>query len=72
TGVGMSDDVMMRIFDPFFTMKRGAGTGLGLSISRNLITRSGGEILVSSEVGQGSVFDLWLPVVDSKVADARS
>jgi two-component system, NtrC family, sensor kinase len=70
TGVGMSNEVMMRIFDPFFTMKRGEGTGLGLSISRNLITRSGGEILVSSEVGKGSVFVIWLPVVDGKTADA--
>jgi signal transduction histidine kinase len=69
TGVGMPDDVIQRIFDPFFTMKRGAGTGLGLSISRNLITRSGGEIRVFSEPGKGSTFELWLPAVDPKVAD---
>jgi signal transduction histidine kinase len=72
TGVGMTEDVTKRIFDPFFTMKLGAGTGLGLSISRNLITRSGGEILVNSEPGKGSTFELWLPVVDPKVSDQKS
>lgn len=65
TGVGMTEDVTRRVFDPFFTMKHGSGTGLGLSISRDLITRAGGEILVASEPGNGATFDVWLPVVES-------
>ncbi|MCB2093152.1 MAG: cache domain-containing protein [Rhodobacteraceae bacterium] len=72
TGVGMEEDVKRRIFDPFFTMKHGAGTGLGLSISRNLISRSGGEILVSSEPGEGATFDVWVPAVAVKVPDQGS
>ncbi|MCB2137489.1 MAG: cache domain-containing protein [Rhodobacteraceae bacterium] len=71
-GIGMNEVVVARIFDPFFTMKRGAGTGLGLSISRNLINRSGGEIAVTSQPGQGSFFEIWLPIMDRAAGSADS
>lgn len=61
TGIGMSTDVIEKIFDPFYTTKRRQGTGLGLSISQTLIKRQGGQITAESRVGSGSTFTVWLP-----------
>jgi signal transduction histidine kinase len=62
-GCGMSADILQRIFDPFFTTKPvGEGTGLGLSICRDIVRKHGGEIEVESMPGQGSVFEIVLPV----------
>ena len=61
-GTGIASEHLDRIFDPFFTTKEvGAGTGLGLSTSYNIIARHGGEIHVTSEIGKGTTFDIWLP-----------
>jgi signal transduction histidine kinase len=65
TGAGMSEAVLTRIFDPFYTTKRSEGTGLGLSISRNLVTRGGGTISVDSAPGKGTRFDILLPVASA-------
>jgi PAS domain S-box-containing protein len=63
TGVGISESDRSRIFDPFFTTKPvGAGTGLGLSTSFSIVERHGGRIVVNSEVGRGTVFEVWLPI----------
>jgi len=64
TGIGMSADIIDKVFDPFFTSKRREGTGLGLSISQTLIKRQRGQITVESEVGRGSRFRVWLPEAD--------
>ena len=60
TGVGMNPEQLAKIFQPFEQVgdvkRRGAGTGLGLTISRQLVALMGGEIEVSSELGQGSTF----------------
>ena len=61
TGIGMSTEVIEKIFDPFYTTKRRQGTGLGLSISQTLIKRQGGQISAESRVGSGSTFTIWLP-----------
>lgn len=62
-GSGMDSDTMTKIFDPFFTTKKqGEGTGLGLSISHGIIKKHGGEILVDSVQGEGTVFSIYLPV----------
>jgi len=63
TGAGMTEDVIGKIFDPFYTTKaEGKGTGLGLSISYGIIENHGGRISVNSEVGKGSVFTVILPI----------
>lgn len=62
TGMGMSEEVQMRLFEPFFSTKpRGQGTGLGLAIVHGVVERHGGTIEVTSEVGHGSSFRLWFP-----------
>ena len=62
TGSGMDDDVLARIFDPFFTTKgEGEGTGLGLSVIRDLVSRAGGTISATSQVGIGTTFTVKLP-----------
>jgi signal transduction histidine kinase len=61
TGIGMSTEVIEKIFDPFFSTKQRQGTGLGLSISQTLIKRQGGQITAESRVGSGSTFTVWLP-----------
>jgi signal transduction histidine kinase len=63
TGLGMNSSLMQKIFDPFFTtMEAGKGTGLGLSVVHEIVTGMEGEIIVSSEENEGSVFDLYLPL----------
>jgi two-component system NtrC family sensor kinase len=61
TGVGMTPEVMQKVFDPFYTTKRREGTGLGLSISQTLVTRQGGRISAISTPGKGTTFSIWLP-----------
>jgi len=63
SGCGIHKKNLSRIFDPFFTTKpTGEGTGLGLAVSYGIIKNHGGDILVSSEPGQGSEFTIVLPV----------
>jgi signal transduction histidine kinase/CheY-like chemotaxis protein len=62
TGVGMPPDVIARAFDPFFTTKpTGEGTGLGLSMIYGFVQQSGGHVLLSSELGQGTMVSIYLP-----------
>jgi two-component system, cell cycle sensor histidine kinase and response regulator CckA len=68
TGVGISPQIIDRIFDPFFTTKDvGKGTGLGLSIAIGIINSHGGFLDVSSEVGVGSQFKVYLPSSDGTI-----
>ncbi len=61
-GSGIAKDDLKNIFDPFFTTKPvGKGTGLGLHIVRSIIEEHGGHIDVSSIVGKGSIFTIYLP-----------
>ncbi|MDR3569246.1 MAG: ATP-binding protein [Syntrophobacteraceae bacterium] len=65
-GMGIEARHMTRIFDPFFTTKpTGEGTGLGLSVSYGIVKDHGGELLVESEVGKGSIFTIILPVLQT-------
>jgi signal transduction histidine kinase len=62
TGIGMSDDVLEKIFTPFFTTKEvGQGTGLGLPVVHGIITSHGGSVRVKSKVSQGTRFEIRLP-----------
>ena len=62
-GIGMSDEVKEKIFQPFFTTKAaGQGTGLGMSISYDIIKAHGGDIHVKSELERGSEFIIKLPL----------
>ncbi|HMK75634.1 MAG TPA: PAS domain S-box protein [Thermodesulfobacteriota bacterium] len=62
TGVGIPGEVKKKIFEPFFTTKPFSNTGLGLSMSYGIVKRFGGEIKVESEVGQGTIFTITLPI----------
>lgn len=60
TGTGISEEVLPNIFNPFFSTKD-SGTGLGLAITHKVVTEHEGFIEVSSELGQGSCFTVYLP-----------
>ena len=64
TGVGMSPETVERIFEPFYTTKGEKGTGLGLSASHGIITRHQGQIMVVSEPGLGTRFEIRLPTYE--------
>ncbi|AGA64115.1 Sensory Transduction Protein Kinase [Liberibacter crescens BT-1] len=62
TGTGIPSDILDKIFEPFFTTKEvGKGTGLGLSMVYGVVHQSGGYIFPISEVGQGTIFRIFLP-----------
>jgi PAS domain S-box-containing protein len=72
-GSGMSLETQQKMFEPFFTTKRsGEGTGLGLSMVYGIIKEHQGWITVTSELGKGSVFKIYLPAFDKPTISNRS
>ncbi len=69
TGMGMSEEILNRIFEPFYTTKNtGKGTGLGLALVYSIIQQSGGQIDVHSAPDKGTNFEVYLPLADDQEA----
>jgi PAS domain S-box-containing protein len=72
SGAGMDPDILAHVFEPFFTTKpRGKGTGLGLATVRAIAQQSGGHVFVSSAPGQGTTFEVYLPIASEPSAEPR-
>jgi PAS domain S-box-containing protein len=72
-GHGMSEDTLKHLFEPFFTTKGpGRGTGLGLSTVYGVVEQSGGYVEVTSALGQGTAFTLYLPREEAEPLPAHS
>jgi signal transduction histidine kinase/CheY-like chemotaxis protein len=68
-GVGIDDNTRARMFEPFFTTKpQGKGVGLGLSLAMSIARAHGGGIDLTSDVGRGSTFTVYLPAVTGEAA----
>ena len=72
-GVGMEPAVLERIFEPYFTTKEpGKGTGLGLSVIHGIVKNHGGHIRVNSRPGEGTTFDVYLPIIEGTEIEAET
>jgi PAS domain S-box-containing protein len=70
TGSGMSDDVIARAIEPFFTTKpMGKGTGLGLSQVYGMVQQGGGDLKITSELAQGTTVSLYFPISSEKAIE---
>jgi len=72
TGCGMPPETVERIFEPFYTTKGESGTGLGLSASHGIVTRHKGQIMVVSEPGLGTRFEVRLPLYEGRQKIVKS
>lgn len=71
-GCGMSEEVLSRIFDPFFTTRdQGKGTGMGLSVVHGIINQMAGAVTVYSTPGQGTTFNVFLPLCGANDPDHK-
>lgn len=69
TGCGMDESVRMRAFEPFFTTRGvGEGTGLGLAMIHRTVIQAGGQIMLTSEPGQGTQVDIYWPLIEPEVS----
>jgi two-component system sporulation sensor kinase A len=64
TGGGIPEDVMGKLFVPFFTTRK-TGSGLGMAVTRRIIENHGGEIKIESELGVGTTVEMRVPIVRS-------
>jgi signal transduction histidine kinase len=69
TGSGIAPEVLEHVFEPFFTTKKlGQGTGLGLAMVYGIVQRAGGHVAIETEVGRGTTFLVYLPLVGEEEA----
>ncbi len=71
-GVGIPEEHLPHIFEPFYTSKESGGSGLGLAISQNIVERHGGHIELKSVVGEGTTFKIVLPIDSRGAATANT
>ncbi|WP_440903126.1 ATP-binding protein [Catenovulum sp. SX2] len=71
SGVGMDEQTLQNIFQPFYTTKGKKGSGLGLSLAYNFVKSCRGYINVESRLGQGSCFKIYFPVIDYKQTNSN-
>ena len=72
SGAGIPEDDLGRIFEPYFTTKeKGEGTGLGLAVVHGIVKDHGGEISVYSKESKGTIFSVYLPVMEKHMDDEK-
>jgi len=69
TGHGMEEETLSRVFEPYFTTKKvGEGTGMGLAVVHGIVKNYRGEITIHSDVGKGTIFHIFLPLIQQEKA----